>query len=110
MLKLAFYFPEIRELFEIQTIAKKTIISVSCGFRIARPDWQGTPLLSQLSYFYGQYEISCAPSQIQGRGTADYGRRTRYSELRLAVSKEWGKESVYATKGDNDVTWVGKVK
>jgi hypothetical protein len=34
----------------------------------------------------------------------------RYSEDRLAVSKEWGKESAYATKGDDSVTWVGKVK
>src|SRR6266852_1791234 len=28
----------------------------------------------------------------------------------LAASKERGKESVYATKGDDSVTWVGKVK
>ena len=34
----------------------------------------------------------------------------RDSEDRLAASKEWGKESVDATKGDDSVIWVGKVK
>ena len=44
------------------------------------------------------------------RNNRDYGHRMWGSEDCLAASEEWGKESVYATKGDDSVIWVGKVK
>jgi hypothetical protein len=36
--------------------------------------------------------------------------RMRNSEDCCAASKKWGKESVYATKGGDPVTWIGRVK
>jgi hypothetical protein len=44
------------------------------------------------------------------RNNRDYGHRMWGSEDCLAASKEYGKEGVYATKGDDSVIWVGKVK
>ena len=64
----------------------------------------------RISSCLGQLRRAGAGGLVLDKEQSQLGHRMRNSEDCFAPSKEWGKESVYATKGDDCVSWVGKVK
>ena len=84
---------------EYETGHDRIVVTLTTKFA----EWRISSCLEQL-------RRAGAGGLVLVRNNRDYGHRMWGSEDCLAASEEWGKESVYATKGDDSVTWVGKVK